>query len=87
MKDARPIKDEASAPGTGAHIVAAGDYPSKYATVMLILRLCAYARGWLRAQVAGVSGYVPRFALHLTLGRSITAVAARRSAVTTTATA
>ena len=33
MTRARPIKDEASAPGTGARIIATGGYPAKPATV------------------------------------------------------
>jgi hypothetical protein len=33
MENARPIKDEASAPGTGARIIATGGYPAKLATV------------------------------------------------------
>ena len=33
MNSARPIKDEASAPGTGVHIIATGGYPAKLATV------------------------------------------------------
>lgn len=46
MKSARPIKDEASAPGTGAQIVAPGDYPSKHATVTaeVLARLLAGER-------------------------------------------
>lgn len=46
MKNARPIKDEASAPGTGAQIVASGGYPSKYATVTaeVLARLLAGER-------------------------------------------
>ena len=33
MKGARPINDEASAPGTGDRIIATGGYPAKLATV------------------------------------------------------
>ena len=33
MENARPIKDEASAPGTGDRIIATGGYPAKLATV------------------------------------------------------
>ena len=33
MNSARPIEDEASAPGTGSRIIATGGYPAKLATV------------------------------------------------------
>ena len=46
MKNARPIIDEASAPGTGAAIVTAGAYPAKCATVTadVLARLLAGER-------------------------------------------
>ena len=46
MENARPIKDEASAPGTGAAIVAHGAFPAKRATVTadVLARLLAHER-------------------------------------------
>lgn len=43
MEGARPIKDEASAPGTGNRIIATGGYPAKQATVTaeVLVRLLA----------------------------------------------
>ena len=46
MNSARPIKDEASAPGTGIRIMAIGSYPAKLATVTaeVLARLLAGER-------------------------------------------
>ena len=43
MNSARPIKDEASAPGTGVPIIAIGAFPTKHATVVagVLARLLA----------------------------------------------
>ena len=46
MNSARPIEDEASAPGTGSRIIATGGYPAKLATVTaeVLARLLAGER-------------------------------------------
>jgi hypothetical protein len=65
MKNARPIKDEASAPGTGAAIVPSGSLPVKRATVTaeVLARLLAGER--LTGLGAVTSASTTRLAAHV----------------------